>query len=93
MMTTADLDAWYARRGWTVFDFQRACWDAYGRGESGLIHAPTGCGKTLAAWLGPLLEAEGADEPIRVLWITPMRALAADTTANLQAACEALEVP
>jgi len=93
MPTFRDIEAWYARRGWTVFDFQRACWDAYGRGESGLIHAPTGCGKTLAAWLGPLLEAEGADEPIRVLWITPMRALAADTTANLQAACEALEVP
>lgn len=93
MPTTTDIEDWYARRGWTVFAFQRGCWDAYRRGESGLIHAPTGCGKTLAAWLGPLLEAEGADEPVRVLWITPMRALAADTTASLQAACEALAVP
>jgi ATP-dependent Lhr-like helicase len=93
MPTLRDIDDWYARRHWTVFDFQRACWQAYRRGESGLIHAPTGCGKTLAAWLGPLLEAEGADEPIRVLWITPMRALAADTTASLQAASEALGVP
>ncbi len=93
MPTPADIVAWYARQGWTVFDFQRACWNAYGRGESGLIHAPTGYGKTLAAWLGPLLEAEGADEPIRALWITPMRALAADTAANLQAACDALSVP
>ena len=93
MPTRKQIEDWYARRGWTVFDFQRACWDAYGRRESGLIHAPTGCGKTLAAWLGPLLDAEGADEPIRVLWITPMRALAADTTANLQAACDALDVP
>lgn len=93
MPTLRDIDDWYARRHWTVFDFQRACWQAYLRGESGLIHAPTGCGKTLAAWLGPLLEAEDADEPIRVLWITPMRALAADTTGSLQAACEALGVP
>ncbi|WP_022976513.1 ligase-associated DNA damage response DEXH box helicase [Nevskia ramosa] len=93
MPTLSHIEAWYARRRWTVFDFQRACWAAYARGESGLIHAPTGTGKTLAAWLGPLLEAESADEPIRVLWITPMRALAADTAASLQAACKELDVP
>lgn len=87
------VERWFARRGWTVFDFQRAAWDACARGESGLIHAPTGCGKTLAAALGPLLEAEDEAEPIRLLWLTPMRALAADTAANLQAACDALELP
>jgi len=96
------IERWYGQRGWTVFDFQRAALDAYGRGRSGLIHAPTGTGKTLAAWLGALLEAEAgfgepaaadAPEPIRVLWITPMRALANDTAANLQAACDALGVP
>ena len=89
------IERWYARRGWTVFDFQREAWAAYARGESGLIHAPTGTGKTLAAWLGPLLEADtqaADEEPIRVLWITPMRALAADTTANLQQACAELGV-
>ena len=93
MPMLSQIEAWYARRRWTIFDFQRACWAAYARRESGLIHAPTGYGKTLAAWLGPLLEAEGADEPIRVLWITPMRALAADTAASLQTACHELGVP
>lgn len=97
------IERWYGQRGWTVFDFQRAAWKAYGRGQSGLIHAPTGTGKTLAAWLGAMLEAEAgfgepvaADataEPIRVLWITPMRALANDTAASLQTACDALGVP
>lgn len=94
-MDIAAIERWYARRGWTVFDFQREAWAAYARGESGLIHAPTGTGKTLAAWLGPVLAADvahAADEPIRVLWITPMRALAADTTANLQQACVELGV-
>ena len=93
MTTRVKIERWFKRRKWTIFDFQREAWAAYARGESGLIHAPTGTGKTLAAWLGPLLEAEGADEPIRVLWITPMRALAADTAANLQRACDDLDVP
>ncbi len=93
MTTLVKIERWFKRRKWTIFDFQREAWAAYARGESGLIHAPTGTGKTLAAWLGPLLEADGADEPIRVLWITPMRALAADTAANLQRACDDLDVP
>jgi ATP-dependent helicase YprA (DUF1998 family) len=53
------LDAWFATRGWRVFAFQREVWDAYLAGESGLLHAPTGHGKTLAVWGGPLLEALG----------------------------------
>ena len=51
----AVAEGWFAARGWQVFDFQREVWQAYLRGESGLIHAPTGTGKTLAAWWGPLL--------------------------------------
>jgi ATP-dependent Lhr-like helicase len=98
-------EAWFAARGWTPFDFQRDVWEAYRRGESGLIHAATGTGKTYAAWLGPLLEAlaevparrtvrRRADaDPLRVLWITPLRALAADTEQALCDAAEGLGVP
>jgi ATP-dependent Lhr-like helicase len=86
---------WFASRGWTPFPFQREVWSAYARGESGLIHAPTGTGKTLAAFLGPAAEAiadgaTGKDTPLRVLWITPLRALAADTTHSLQDVCDGL---
>ena len=45
------LEAWFAERGWTPFAFQREAWAAYARGESGLIHVPTGAGKTLVAQL------------------------------------------
>jgi ATP-dependent Lhr-like helicase len=90
MPTLADVETWYAERGWTVFGFQRECWAAYAAGESGLIHAPTGAGKTLAAWIAALLQATSGDEPLRVIWITPMRALAADTAAGLQQASDAL---
>ena len=86
------LERWFRKRRWRLADFQREAWAAYAAGESGLIHAPTGTGKTLAAWGGPLLEAVDADEPLRVVWVTPMRALAADTTLNLQAAADAIGV-
>ena len=73
-------ERWFASKGWQPFAFQREVWEAYARGESGLIHAATGTGKTLAAWFGPLLEGKG-----RVLWITPLRALVADTLEALSA--------
>ncbi|MFO1467527.1 MAG: ligase-associated DNA damage response DEXH box helicase [Steroidobacteraceae bacterium] len=81
------VEAWLARRGWSLFDFQCEVADAYLAGESGLLHAPTGSGKTLAVWLGPLLEALDLQQPspgLSVLWLTPLRALAADTLASLR---------
>ncbi len=39
----------------TPFAFQEEVWEACARGESGLLHAPTGMGKTLAAAVGPLI--------------------------------------
>ena len=94
----ARVDAWFASRGWEPFAFQREVWNAYREGESGLVHAATGTGKTYAAWLGPVLEwmeenpAGGRAPGLRVLWITPLRALAADTEAALRTALDALEV-
>lgn len=80
------LKNWFAARGWQAFDFQADVWSAYLDGESGLIHSATGTGKTLAAWLGPVLEGmNGPQEPgLKVLWITPLRALAGDTEFSLR---------
>ena len=78
---------WFARQGLAPFPFQEEVWAAYARGESGLIHAPTGMGKTYAAWIGPLtLGPDGTADtppPLSVLWLTPLRALAADTGLGL----------
>jgi len=41
----APANAWFERRGWTSFAFQREVWEAYLAGESGLIHAATEAGK------------------------------------------------
>ncbi len=87
--------AWFATQGWTPFPFQEDVWAAYARGESGLVHAPTGMGKTFAAALPPMaLGATGeADKPppLTLLWITPLRALAADTGLALRRAATALQ--
>ena len=85
-----EVDAWFARRGWTIFPFQRQVWRAALDGESGLLHATTGSGKTYAVWFAALhrVLASGtvAARPtgLRVLWLTPMRALAVDTARALQ---------
>ena len=81
--TQPDAEAWFAARGWQPFDFQRQVWAAMTAGRSGLLHATTGSGKTYAVWMGALARAQpGAG--LQVLWLTPMRALAADTTRALQ---------
>jgi len=79
-------DDWFSSRGWQPFEFQRRVWAAMQQGDSGLLHASTGSGKTLAVWMGALLRARAQAAPapgLQVLWLTPMRALAADTTRAL----------
>ena len=81
-MSISTLQPYFAQRGWQPFDFQKQTWTAYLAGKSGLLHAPTGLGKTLAVYLGPLAESRGTH--CQVLWLTPLRALAADTLRALR---------
>jgi ATP-dependent helicase Lhr and Lhr-like helicase len=80
------VDAWFKARGWKVFPFQRAVWNAALAGQSGLLHANTGAGKTYAVWFAALQRGMGGRKVagLRVLWLTPMRALAADTQRALE---------
>jgi ATP-dependent Lhr-like helicase len=94
---------WFKRQKWKPFPFQEQTWNAYLAGESGLVHAPTGLGKTYAVWGGPVLDwlAAHSDsaqwptkpEPIQVLWITPLRALANDSVKSLRAPINDLKMP
>lgn len=45
---------WFDARGWKPFAFQKQVWAAVKRGESGLLHASTGAGKTYAVWFAAL---------------------------------------
>ena len=96
-MKLATVEAWFEAHGFEIFDFQRQVWRAYADGESGLLHAPTGSGKSLAAWFAPILchsdTVQDQAPPLTVLWVTPLRALAVDTHHNLQAAAQQLDLP
>lgn len=86
-----------ASRDWAPFPFQEAAWRAITQGGSGLITVPTGAGKTYAAY-GPALErvaarfAEGGriDRGLRILYLTPLRAMARDLELALREPAEAL---
>ena len=98
------VDRYFESVGWKPFRFQRSVWNAYLDGCSGLVHSATGTGKTLAVWIGPLLKwmKENANPerwdakrppPLRVLWITPLRALAGDTEESLRQPLTGLQLP
>jgi ATP-dependent Lhr-like helicase len=69
---------------------QDGAWDAIARGEHTLVVAPTGSGKTLAAFLSALDRLAALpvpDDPMRrcrVLYVSPLKALAVDVERNLR---------
>ncbi|WP_424961592.1 ligase-associated DNA damage response DEXH box helicase [Ekhidna sp.] len=89
---------WFQSKGWKSFAFQRKTWGAYLDGKSGLLNAPTGSGKTYALWVPCVLEflkthkLHDVRPEVRVLWITPLRALAKDIQSAMQNFCNDLDV-
>src|SRR5450432_456219 len=83
--------AWFTSAFAAPTPAQVQAWQAIGRGENTLVVAPTGSGKTLAAFLWSLDRITAAPEPVdpkrrcRVLYISPMKALAVDVERNLRA--------
>ena len=89
---------WFARRGWNARAHQLALVDHAARGESVLLVAPTGGGKTLAGFLPSLIDL--ADKPKRArkrglhtLYISPLKALAVDVARNLDAPIAEMVLP
>ena len=87
---SAATQAWFDAAFERPTEAQLGAWRAIGRGEHTLVVAPTGSGKTLAAFLSAIDRL--ASEPVpadpkrrcRVLYISPLRALAADVERNLR---------
>src|ERR1700755_34047 len=89
---------WFAARGWSARPHQLALVEAAGKGESVLLVAPTGGGKTLAGFLPSLIDL--AERPKRsrarklhTLYISPLKALAVDVARNLEAPVAEMELP
>ncbi|WP_184574855.1 Lhr family helicase [Streptomyces zagrosensis] len=85
-----------ATRGWFTGAFtaptpaQAGAWRAIGEGSDVLVVAPTGSGKTLAAFLAALDQLTSTPPPAepkkrcRVLYVSPLKALAVDVERNLR---------
>ena len=80
MTAPENVKAWFAEQKWKPLPFQLQCWQAYAKGKSGFVNAPTGSGKTYALWGGIIQQA--LDHPpkkgLQALWITPLKALAVE---------------
>lgn len=93
-MLPPEFAAWFAARGWTPRPHQLALLDAARAGESVLLIAPTGGGKTLAGFLPSLVDLAATPAPgLHTLYVSPLKALAVDIARNLMAPVTALGLP
>ncbi|NDR55960.1 ligase-associated DNA damage response DEXH box helicase [Aliiruegeria sabulilitoris] len=84
---------WFSRRGWQIHPHQHAMLE-HAASPAILLVAPTGGGKTLAGFLPTLAElADGRHEGLHTLYISPLKALAADIKRNLSAPIGEMELP
>lgn len=93
------FEAWFAARGWAPRPHQLALTEASLRGESALLIAPTGGGKTLAGFMGSLVElaergATNSGIPaLHTLYVSPLKALAADVQRNVMTPVTEMGLP
>ncbi len=86
--------AWFARRGWTPRPHQLALLRAAEAGQSALLVAPTGGGKTLAGFLPSLVDLARSPRPgLHTVYVSPLKALAVDIARNLTAPVEDMDLP
>ncbi|MCU4655194.1 ligase-associated DNA damage response DEXH box helicase [Roseibacterium sp. SDUM158016] len=77
------ITGWFESRGWAIHPHQRAMLARAGD-PCTLLIAPTGGGKTMAGFLPTLAElADGSHQGLHTLYISPLKALAADIRRNL----------
>jgi ATP-dependent helicase Lhr and Lhr-like helicase len=83
----AVIKDWLASRSFQPFLYQEETWQHVTNGNSGLVNAPTGTGKTFSVFLGVLIKfindhpknfREKKKNGLQLIWITPLRALAKD---------------
>src|SRR5450759_1756043 len=93
------IQQWLTSKGNQPFTFQEETWQQIIDGYSGLVNAPTGCGKTFSVFLGSLINfinhhpkdyKKKNKNGLQLLWITPLRALAKDIGRAMEEVIEEL---
>ena len=84
----ATLTDWFTQKGWQPHAHQLQVMEARGS-PACLLIAPTGCGKTLAGFLPSLADlAQAPHAGLHTLYVSPLKALAADIKRNLRGPAE-----
>ena len=87
------ITQWLASKQMKPFQFQQDTWQHLHEGNSGLVNAPTGFGKTYSVFLGALINFINQNPTtyktktksgLQLLWVTPLRALAKDIKRAMQ---------
>jgi ATP-dependent Lhr-like helicase len=93
------INNWLNEQSFIPFEFQQETWNQIIAEESGLVNAPTGCGKTYAVFLGAIIQfinehpeeyKDLKNNGLQLLWVTPLRALAKDIGRAMEEAINAL---
>ncbi len=80
------IQQWFSEKVGTPTDVQEKAWPEIAKGRHVIVTAPTGCGKTLAAFLwsiNQLVSGSWAAGKVRVLYVSPLKALNNDVQRNL----------
>jgi ATP-dependent Lhr-like helicase len=96
------IEDWLAAKSYRPFAYQQETWGHILKGKSGLVNAPTGSGKTFSVFLGSLIRFIN-DHPdtytnkrrngLRLIWLTPLRALAKDIGRAMETVLAELQIP
>ena len=85
-----NIKTFFYKKNWEPLPYQIQTWEAYLKGENGIIQVPTGCGKTYAALMGPLskLKDPKKTDGLNILLITPLKALSRDLKNSIHLAAQ-----
>src|SRR4030095_7685848 len=95
------IQDWFFKKGLHPFRFQQETWQHIINRKSGLVNAPTGCGKTFSVFLGAIIDfinyhpdnyQKKSRSRLQLLWIPPLRALAKDIGRAMEEVIEELSM-
>lgn len=87
------VNDWFTSKNIRPFLFQEQAWEHIIHKRSGLVNAPTGCGKTFSVFLGAVIDfinthsddyTKKKNNGLQLIWITPLRALAKDIARAME---------